>query len=366
VVLLLLSLLAGCAGAPPPPAIASRQLTVIYVTDRAPVVVDRKHTFGRDWNGGTLTYGTARFDLPAHPAGQLQDGQPAAPIVIASPQDPAFWERAVIDALARAPEREMLVFVHGFNVPFDDDLFRAAQLATDTNFHGVVLTYDWASAGTVRDYVYDEDNCYKTIDTLTAFLDRTLALARAQHVQRVHLLGHSMGCRAITLALRNMVNCPAAAAAATATQPAEPAAPPFDQVVLMAADMDGLKFAHEDYPKIKPLAHRFSLYASKKDDALAASRWVHDDIRAGLAGKDIIVECIPGRGDCRMETIDVSAVEPTFFGHSYYAESGRILELLGEVLNDVDYTDQRLRPMLERAKKMVSHEERQYWLLRKT
>ena len=41
-------------------------------------------------------------------------------------------------------------------------------------------------------------------------------MAREQHVEKVHLIGHSMGCRAITLALCNLKGCPS-------TQPAEPA-----------------------------------------------------------------------------------------------------------------------------------------------
>ncbi len=42
---------------------------------------------------------------------------------------------------------QVMVFVHGYNVTFDDALFRAAQIAHDTDFDGATFVYSWPSRG---------------------------------------------------------------------------------------------------------------------------------------------------------------------------------------------------------------------------
>src|SRR5262249_29828768 len=43
------------------------------------------------------------------------------------------------DSLAAADERDVLIFVHGYNVSFEDAARRAAQLSVDLNFGGRTL-----------------------------------------------------------------------------------------------------------------------------------------------------------------------------------------------------------------------------------
>ena len=53
--------------------------------------------------------------------------------------------------------REALVFVHGFNVSFENALFRAAQISYDTNFDGPVFLFSWAANDTIRGYFGDNE-----------------------------------------------------------------------------------------------------------------------------------------------------------------------------------------------------------------
>jgi esterase/lipase superfamily enzyme len=87
------------------------------------------------------------------------------------------------------------------------------------------------------------------------------------------------------------------------------------QVVFAAPDVDAATFkeaAHAFGGK----AERFTLYASSRDKALAASKAVHKYSRAGDAGVDIVVVDT-------VDTIDASAVDTSLLGHSYYGDNAR-------------------------------------------
>ncbi len=49
-----------------------------------------------------------------------------------------------------------LVYIHGYNVQFDDALMRMAQLAVDMEYDGVPILYSWPSRGKLAMYTKDE------------------------------------------------------------------------------------------------------------------------------------------------------------------------------------------------------------------
>jgi esterase/lipase superfamily enzyme len=51
-----------------------------------------------------------------------------------------------------------MVFVHGYNVPFADAVFKAAQIAYDANFLGTTIVFSWPSAGQPLKYDYDRES----------------------------------------------------------------------------------------------------------------------------------------------------------------------------------------------------------------
>jgi hypothetical protein len=82
-------------------------------------------------------------------------------------------------------------------------------------------------------------------------------------------------------------------------------------------------------------ARQFTLYASARDDALLASQLVHRGPRAGDAGSGLVV--VPG-----IDTIDVTAIDSSPWGHSYYGSSD-------PVLNDLRALFTRAIPPRERT-----------------
>jgi esterase/lipase superfamily enzyme len=86
--------------------------------------------------------------------------------------------------------RDILVFVHGFNNSFAEVRMRAAQIAADSRFGGVPILFTWPSKNELFGYVADKDSAMASRDALEELLER---VAATPGVGKVHILAHSMG-----------------------------------------------------------------------------------------------------------------------------------------------------------------------------
>ena len=66
--------------------------------------------------------------------------------------------------------RDILVFVHGFNTSFDEARSRAAQIVADTHFGGVAVLFTWPSKSDLFGYVSDKESATASRDALQALL----------------------------------------------------------------------------------------------------------------------------------------------------------------------------------------------------
>lgn len=245
----------------------------------------------------------------------------------------APWFAALKEVVEGSDALDAFVFVHGYNVTFEEALLRTAQIAYDLKFRGAPICFSWPSCGGLAEYTVDEAN----VRWATAHLERFLvALRERSGAQRIHLIAHSMGNRALTEALQRL----------RAKAPDAP--PPFHEIVLAAPDLDAATFRDDLAPAILPAGRRVTLYASSRDAALAASRKVHGYPRAGEAGEGLVV--VPG-----LETVDVSEVSGS---HSYIGNSGRVLDDLGAILLRQAKRAERPGAVLSRLLRGLP-----YWLL---
>lgn len=147
-------------------------------------------------------------------------------------------------------------------------------------------------------------NADATILTLQSFLEET--------VQRtgnttIHLVAHSMGNRALLQALDRI---------AVGTTQQEKM---FGQLVMAAPDVSVSDFRNRFAPAAMQLANSVTLYASSRDRALLASTKIHGHDRAGLAGDHLVV--MDG-----LDTIDVSEIDTSLIGHSYYGDHPELIK----------------------------------------
>jgi esterase/lipase superfamily enzyme len=205
-------------------------------------------------------------------------------------------------------EKQALVFIHGYNVAFEDAAFRSAQLSYDLGFEGATVLYSWPSVSRTIDYRIDERNNEWTITHLRWFLED---LRRKSGARVIHLIAHSMGNRALVGALSAMA-------------PPRDTDARFSQVVLAAPDIDAGLFP-DIAAALRRVAGRVTLYASSRDRALEAARKYDTFQRVGSTTPRLIV--LPG-----VDTIDASAVDTSLLGHSYFGDSTTVMSDLYYVI----------------------------------
>jgi esterase/lipase superfamily enzyme len=220
--------------------------------------------------------------------------------------------------LRDAAKKEVLIFVHGYLTGFHDAVVRAAQVAYDLHFEGLAAVYSWPSEGTAPRYLVDETN----VSWSRPHFARFIAILREQlGADTVHVVAHSMGNRLIAETLASMAD------------PTRAGVAPLKQVVFAAPDVDAATFK-DLAAGFQRKAARFTLYASSKDVAIKASKAIHKYSRAGESGLDLVVVD-------SLDTVDVSAVDSSLVGHSYYAENRSILSDLFYLIRNGAAPEQR-------------------------
>jgi esterase/lipase superfamily enzyme len=280
---------------------------------------------------GELALGTCEVSIPKdHRIGHLESPSvlrldfredPQRHVVLSEvrPQSADAFFSDLQACVAKSAQPAALVFVHGYNVKFADAARRTGQIAYDLKFQGAPIFYSWPSQGKLSNYTVDETNVEWTVPHLRQFLADVAARSGAR---QVHLIAHSMGNRALTSALRDLAREP------------QGSRPRFHEVVLTAPDIDAEIFRRDIAPAIVGTAARVTLYASSHDEALELSKEVHGYPRAGDTEDDLVI--VPG-----VDTIDVSAVDTSLVGHSYYGSNDTVLADIFDLLQENKPPDQR-------------------------
>jgi esterase/lipase superfamily enzyme len=296
---------------------------VFYGTNRAPSG-DLKPALYYGKARGELQYGYLEVTIPkAHKEAELETQPRWAEFIFDAgaarsryvlldkvmPLAKNAFLRALQLQIKDSRSKDVFIFVHGFNNSFEDAARRAAQLAYDLDFDGTPMLYSWPSQASTTAYAVDEAAVGISGRKMAEFLELVVAQSGAE---RIHVLAHSMGNRALLEALQSFL-------AARAPQNRQHI---FGQIVFTAPDVDRDYFMDAIEP-LRGAADRVTLYASDRDYALRSSQYFHGAPRAGTAGPFII-------GLAGLDTIDMSDVhtEDDPLGHSYFAASeGAILDI---------------------------------------
>jgi esterase/lipase superfamily enzyme len=223
------------------------------------------------------------------------------------PLEKSEFVRQLHQQVSESRFKDVFIFVHGFNNTFEDAARRTAQLAYDLDFDGTPMLYSWPSQGSATAYAVDEAAVGISGRRLADFLETVVTLSGAQ---RIHLIAHSMGNRALIEALQTYL----------AKRAPENRQHIFGQIVFTAPDVDRDYFT-DAIESLAGAAGRVTLYASDNDYALRTSQFVHGAPRAGTAG-DVIVKL------AGLDSIDMSSVPADALGHSYFAaNSGAIYDI---------------------------------------
>lgn len=294
-------------------------LTTYYATNRRPGPVESgRLTYGSERDTSGLRFGKLSVSIPTRRLpGELNlplnlwlfelPADPAQHFIIKS-VTPLDSNVAINEMRARVGQfkrKSVLLFVHGYNVSFDDAALRTAQLAHDLNFPGLPLFFSWPSAARTAAYPRDEEMSELSLDAFDRLLDRIDSLGATD----VYVVAHSMGNRVVTRALARRI----------ANHRPVPAS--LKALLLAAPDINAEVFREQIAPGLASLARTSrTIYASNNDVALRASSALHDFPRVGLTSPRVLTFA-------GFETVDATASAPVRrgYGHSYVVDSPRVI-----------------------------------------
>jgi esterase/lipase superfamily enzyme len=204
--------------------------------------------------------------------------------------DAAFLAAVNASLAARSPgDREVAVFVHGFNTNFAEGLYGHAQMAHDFQSPGVSVSYSWPSAGNVGAYGFDRESALFARDGL----ERLLSLLARSSADDIVLGGHSMGSAVVMETVRQM-----------AIRGDDRTLDRIQAVVLMAPDLDPELFEAEVLdlaPRVMPIY----VTVSTRDRALRASGILRGQSeRLGSIADPSRIAALPG-----VEIIDLTDLQ---------------------------------------------------------
>jgi esterase/lipase superfamily enzyme len=210
--------------------------------------------------------------------------------------------------------RDVLVFVHGFNTSFDEARLRATQIAADTHFGGVMVLFTWPSKSDVFGYVSDKDSATASRDALQGLMHD---LGQTPGVGKVHVLAHSMGGWLSMEALR-----------ASAIAGDKDLSGHLGQVILASPDIDMAVFASQ-MARISPA--NVTVFATPNDRALSLSSFIASSrqrVGAIDASKPEDRAEIERLG---AKVVDISAYSDAdrFISHSVFADSAHVIGEIG-------------------------------------
>tara|TARA_R110002095_G_scaffold199534_1_gene179341 strand:+ start:6488 stop:7624 length:1137 start_codon:yes stop_codon:yes gene_type:complete len=293
---------------------------ILYATNRLQETNARGETGYANEFGTALAYGTGQVrissrnhsDLKSKVIQTLWQGAPApegqVEISALTPTTETPFFENLNSMLERSPQKDVLVFIHGFNVNFPSAVTRAAQIANDLPFNGAIVCYSWPSQGGVEKYLLDGQVANASVEPMAQFLENLAS--SVPKGTKINIMVHSMGNRVVMRAMNRLPE---------RFQQTKP----FQNVILAAPDV-GVSEFKELAPAIIAQSNRVTLYSGSGDVALVASEAVNQERRAGDSREPLILEGI--------ETIDVSAVDTSFMSHSYYGSNRAVLSDLFALL----------------------------------
>jgi esterase/lipase superfamily enzyme len=325
------------------------QAKLFYVTDRKPASAEDAAAFYANERGFGLRAGVV--DVRADPPFSGWEEVRAASIVHAEasprrelrissveefgflpveqisllPETTTSEERAAVGRrfaaevngkLGASVQKDIFIFVHGYNVDFDYPILSSKELQHYLGYRGAFITYAWPATPNRLAYFKDletADSTRKNLRELIKFL------SQSTKAENIHIIGYSAGSRLAFEAVYDLV---------LQYSDGRANAPRMGQLMLIGSDLDRSYFVQALDDGLLDLMDSITIYMSSTDAALKMSSFVLGQDRVGQVSlenddpqaREAMLK-IRKISDLRL--IDVSDAEGSSFGngHSYFRSS---------------------------------------------
>jgi esterase/lipase superfamily enzyme len=235
--------------------------TIGYVTDRkAGPTVNGNATYLGEYAGRT-SYGLITVQVPQHhPAG--------SPIYASAIKkvEPIPYP-AFLKFLQEQSGKPLVVWVHGYRLSFPVSTMYCAEIARDLDIDANVLTFDWASNESVLGYNQDVLQIPHSTNHLVDLLE---TINNEVKPAKIIVIGHSLGCRVVCLALQQLYNNPN-------TRNLK-----LDHVIFLAPNVDREEFNQNFKAGLQALVNRLTIYVASDDNVLLLGKLLYNVNSIGL------------------------------------------------------------------------------------
>jgi esterase/lipase superfamily enzyme len=228
---------------------------------------------------------------------KILDGQPLS-------------EKDLIKSLKQS-KYPVLIFVHGFNVKYQEAVLRASGLAYDLKYQGPIILFSWPSGskeGIVESALLNRtyyNNLVSAHNSVAIFKNFLLKL-KENNVE-INLMVHSMGHEVVLPALAQIDQ----------ESPSRSNKPFVNHLILNAPDFEVSEFKKIS-KNLQATSANITLYCSSNDKAMIASKTFNKSDRLGA--------CSFSEG---FDMINVGLIDDRTFslGHGYYSSREIITDI---------------------------------------
>lgn len=307
--------------------------SVLVVTTREPVEdLELRYEAGR---ADTLSYNDIEVWVPSnrsigsviYPSTNPNANKEFGIIEISDIGSQVFSERLNERLKGLTGEKTVFLFVHGYNVPYSNGVYRVGQMIADFEIDAVPVHYSWPSQGRTLGYLYDRDSVQFARDGFVDLLERI----SMSETDSIFVMGHSMGTLLVMEGLRTL-----------AAMGNEDVLEKISPLVLASPDIDVDVFRGQlEY--LKPRPDPFVVFVASDDGALRLS----ERLRGGHArvGEGRNISALQEQGIAVIDLSDVELGDGT--QHSAFASSPTLIQIIQqaetaqETLIDADGTERR-------------------------
>ena len=309
-------------------------VTVYFETERRKLS-GQSISFGAEKDAqGQILYGEVKVKVAAAGYEHYDPSRPIADIPIAKGlmsqvrildrqdfylhifPEPLRTSQTIVDVYRRLLTRP-LIYVHGFNNDFSEEIWKAAKLKRDSGIRGPIIIFDWPSTARMRNYLNDRNVIDDSVDGLADFIAEIYSECAGC---KLNVLAHSLGSRLVIRGLRTLSDRKSVAK--------------IEDVVFAAPDVDTLFFERQlRRLELSGTVNRIIVYGSHIDGALMASRSRNGYDPVGLFPPKVQLP--------NMLTVDVSAVPQSSLGHDYFVSSIEVEDDIGILLTNAVFLGAR-------------------------
>jgi esterase/lipase superfamily enzyme len=220
--------------------------------------------------------------------------------------------------LQTSRQKEILIYVHGYKVVFDNPVLLTTELWHFLGYEGVAIAFSWPSTPSTWAYMSDLETAALSAHSLRVLLHY---LADETEAERINIIGYSAGTRVVIDALDQL-----SLITAGSQETGQPHEFPIGQVILVGSDYDRHLFGAALANGLLEVPDRLTIYLSEADKALGVSRWLFKRDRLGQMWKERplkphVSEYL--QRNPSLVLIDVTDAESaaTGHGHDYFRRS---------------------------------------------